>query len=243
MNIVGKHVVITGGASGIGLALMRQLYDNNDVSVIARPSGRLEELRRAFDRVNVYEADLADLGAVEKAADLLVKSEKKIDVLISNAAVQYTPHFLGDDFQYESIRREIDINFTSVCTLIYLLMPSLMQSNPAIILNINSGLGLAPKTDSAIYCATKGALNILSQSLGYQLENTNIKVKQVFLPLVDTAMTRGRGKNKLTAEEVAAEIIRGISSSKSNIYIGKVKALRLIYRLSPSLAQKIMKAG
>lgn len=243
MNIVGKHVVITGGTSGIGLALMRQLYDKNDVSVIARPSDGLKELKRAFERVNVYEADLADLGAVEKAADLLVKSEKKIDLLINNAAVQYTPHFLDDDFQYELIRREIDINFTSVCTLIYLLMPSLMQSNPAIILNINSGLGLVPKTDSAIYCATKGALNILSQSLGYQLENTNIKVKQVFLPLVDTAMTRGRGKNKLTAEEVAAEIIRGISSQKSNIFIGKVKALRLIYRLSPSLAQKTMKAG
>jgi uncharacterized oxidoreductase len=243
MNIVGKHIAITGGASGIGLELLRQLYHNNEVSIIARPSAGLKNLRRSFERVNVYEADLANLNAVERAADLLVKSDKKIDILINNAAVQYTPHFLDEDFRYESIKREIDVNFTSICILIYLLMPNLLQSNPSMVLNINSGLGLVPKTSSAIYCATKGALNILSQSLAHQLEDTNIEVKQVFLPLVDTAMTKGRGKRKLPVEKVAADIIRGMRSSGSNINIGKVKALRFIQRLSPSLAQRIMKAG
>ena len=243
MNIVGKHIVITGGASGIGLELLRQLYNGNQISVIARPSANLEKLRRTFEHVSIHEADLADLSTVERAADLLIKSEKKIDILINNAAVQYTPHFLDEDFQYESIKREIDINFTSVCILIYLLIPNLMQSKPSMILNINSGLGLVPKSSSAIYCATKGALNILSQSLTHQLENTNIEVKQVFLPMVDTAMTKGRGKGKLPVAKVVADIIRGMSSSGSNIDIGKVKALRLIQRLSPGLAQRIMKAG
>lgn len=243
MNIIGKHILITGGASGIGLELLRQLYDNNEISIIARPSTNLENIRLSFKCVNVYEADLADTIAIEKAADLIVKSEKKIDILINNAAVQYTPHFLDEDFRYESIKREIDINFTSICILIYLLMPNLLQSNPSLILNINSGLGLVPKTSSAIYCATKGALNILSQSLAHQLEDTNIEVKQAFLPLVDTAMTKGRGKNKLSVEKVAADIIDGMQSSGPNIDIGKVKALRIIQRLSPRLAQKIMKTG
>lgn len=243
MDIKGKHIVITGGASGIGLELLRQLHDNNDISVIARPSKSLEHLRRSFAGVDVYEADLADLHAVEKAADLLVKTERKIDILINNAAVQYTPYFLNEDFRYETIKREIDVNFTSICILIYLLMPNLLQSKPSMIVNINSGLGLVPKTSSAIYCATKGALNILSQSLSHQFEDTNIAVKQVFLPLVNTAMTKGRGTGKLPVDKVAAEIILGMSSSGANIDIGKVKALRLIQRLSPSLAQKIMKRG
>lgn len=243
MNIIGKHIVITGGASGIGLELVQKLYDKNEISVIARPSTNLEKLSNKFNRVNVYEADLADLNSVEKAADLLVKSERKIDILINNAAVQYTPKFLDDDFRFETIKREIDINFTSICTLIYLLMPNLLQSKPSMIMNINSGLALAPKTSSAIYCATKGALNIFSQSLQYQLENTNIEVKQAFLPLVDTAMTKGRGKGKLSIEKVVAEIIDGMNKSASDIDIGKVKILRIIQRLSPSLSQKIMKAG
>ena len=243
MNIVGKHVVITGGASGIGLELVRRLYPNNEISIIARPSAGLENLRNTFERVAIYEADLADLNAVEAAADRFVKTEKKIDVLINNAAVQYTPHFLDDDFRFETIKREIDINLTSVCTLIYLLMPNLLQCSPSMILNMNSGLALAPKTGSAVYCATKGALNILSQSLQYQLENTNIEVKQAFLPLVDTPMTEGRGKGKLSVEKAAADIIQGMSKKSPNIDIGKVKLLRILLRLAPTLAQKIMKAG
>ncbi len=111
------------------------------------------------------------------------------------------------------------------------------------IVNINSGLGLVPKTSSAVYCATKGALNILSQSLAYQFEDTNIEVKQAFLPLIDTAMTKGRGKAKISVEKAAAQIICGMQSSGPNIDIGKVKLLRLIQRLSPRLAQNIMKAG
>ena len=243
MNIVGKHIVITGGASGLGLHLLKQLHDDNEISIIARASTGLEDLRRSFHRVTIYEADLADLESVERAADLLVRSEKKIDILINNAAVQYTPHFLDENFRYETIRREIDTNFTSVCSLIHLLLPNLLQSNPSMIVNINSGLGLVPKTSSAVYCATKGALNILSQSLSYQLEDTNIEVKQVFLPLIDTAMTKGRGKARMSAEKAAAQIIRGLQSPAANIYIGKVKLLRLIQRLSPRLAQNIMKAG
>ena len=243
MNISGKHIVITGGGSGIGLELVRQLYKNNNISVIARPSSGLKKLRRTFDRVEIHEADLADLQSVEHAADLLVKSERKIDILINNAAVQYTPQFLDDDFRFETIKREIDINFTSVCTLIYLLMPNLLQSTPSTILNINSGLALAPKTNSAIYCATKGALNIFSQSLRHQLEDTNVEVKQAFLPLVDTAMTEGRGKGKIPVEMAATDIIKGMTKSGAVIDVGKVKALRFVQRLSPGIARKIMKAG
>ena len=243
MKVMNKHIVITGGASGIGLELVRQLYNQNTISVIARPSSRLEKLRDEFDRISVYEADLADLSAVEKAADQLIKSDRNIDVLINNAAVQHTPHFLDDDFRLETIKREIDINFTSVCTLIYLLLPGLIKDDPSIILNVNSGLALAPKSSSAVYCATKGALNIFSQSLGHQFEDTNIEVKQVFLPLVDTAMTRGRGKGKLTAEHAASEIIEGLTSPGQTKDIGKVKLLRFIKRLSPTLASRIMKAA
>lgn len=241
MNITGKHIVITGAASGVGLELLKQLQPENEISVIARPSTGLETLRRTLPCVDVHEADLADLASVETAADQLVRSGRKIDVLINNAAVQYTPHFLAEDFRYETIRRQIDINFTSVCSLIYLLLPSLLQSRPSLIVNINSGLGLVPKTGSAVYCGTKGALNIFSQSLAHQLEDTNIRVKQVFLPLVDTAMTRGRGKAKLPPERAAAAIIRGMQSPSPNIDIGKTRLLRLIQRLSPRLAQTIMK--
>ena len=98
-----------------------------------------------------------------------------------------------------------------------------------------------PKTTSAIYCATKGALNIFSQSLNYQLEDTNIDVQQVFLELVETPMSQGRGSAKISAKSAAQKIIEGIALGITEHNIGKVKLLRLLLRIAPSIARKIMK--
>ncbi len=243
MEIENKHIVITGGASGVGLELVRQLQSANRVSVIARPSSALDALRAAFPKVDIHEADLSDQHAVETAADNLARTGGEIDILINNAAVQYMPRFTDPEFRFETIRREIDVNFTAPCTLVHLLLPNLMHEGPAFIVNINSGLGLVPKTDSAVYCATKAALNSFSQSLAYQLEDSKIEVKQVFLPLVDTAMTKGRGSGKISAQRAAEETIKGFCSSRMTIDIGKIRTLRMLLRIAPSVAAKIMKAA
>jgi short-subunit dehydrogenase involved in D-alanine esterification of teichoic acids len=164
-----------------------------------------------------------------------------IDVLINNVAIQFTSKFLDDDFCYEMITHEINLNFTAVCALSYLLLPALLHDgHEAVITNINSGLGLSPKTSSAIYCATKGAMNIFSQSLQYQLEATNIRIMQVFLPLVDTP-AKGRGDKKLSPDYVSDKIINGIEGGIRTLNISKVKFLRFLIKFMPFIAILIMK--
>ncbi|OMH25817.1 SDR family NAD(P)-dependent oxidoreductase [Motiliproteus sp. MSK22-1] len=241
MRLNNKLIVITGGTSGIGYQMVQYLHPDNRLIVISRNADKLNDLSRQFEGVVTFQADLSRLEEVEAVADLIVKRFESIDVLINNAAIQNTPTFLDNDFQYETISREITINFTSICSLTYLLLPTLLHRDKSVILNINSGLALAPKTTSAIYCATKGALNIFTQSLRYQLEQTNIGVQQVFLKLVDTTMTQGRGANKMTAEQAARQIIEGVARDIQDHDIGKVKLLRLLLRFAPSIARKIMK--
>ena len=241
MKLENNCIVITGGTSGIGYQMTKYLHPNNKVIVISRNEEKLHDLSQQLEGVVTYQVDLSRLEDVEAVADAIVKRFGTINVLINNAAIQNTPTFLDDDFQYETISREITVNVTSICSLTYLLLPALLHQDKAAIVNINSGLALAPKTSSAIYCATKGALNIFTQSLRYQLEQTNISVQQVFLELVDTAMTKGRGANKMTAEQAAIHIIDGIKHDIPDHDIGKVKLLRLLLRLAPSMAQKIMK--
>ena len=241
MIIKNKRIVITGGTSGVGYELVKQLHTDNEIIVISRNNKKLRKLTQEFDRVVCYQADLSKPGEIETIANTIVDKYDSIDIMINNAAIQFTPTFLDDDFSYESISQEITLNFTSICNMSYLFLPLLLHNNKAIILNINSGLALAPKTSSAIYCATKGALNIFSQSLRYQLENTNISVQQAFLELVDTAMTVGRGKNKMSAEQASKTIIRGMERNLLDHDIGKVKLLRFLLRLVPPLAKKIMK--
>ena len=185
--------------------------------------------------IQLYHANLANKEEIESVFNKIQSRHNKIDVLINNAAIQCTPEFLSDDFNYDAIQTEIDVNFTAICHLTYLFLPMLLAAQSGQIININSGLAIAPKQGSAIYCATKSALDSFSKSLSYQLEKTSVDVRQIFLPLVDTAMTEGRGSGKLQADYVAKRIISGAND------IGKVPLLRLINYIAPPLARRIMK--
>jgi len=237
MNFHNKHIVITGGTSGIGLELVRSLASENHVIVISKKGTLPKELIHTEYPVKLYHADLANKAEIESVVDQIQKQVSSIDVLINNAAMQRTPEFLADDFNFDGIQTEIDVNFTAICHLTYLFLPMLLAADRGQIINVNSGLAIAPKKGSAIYCATKSALDSFSKSLSYQLENTTVDVRQVFLPLVKTAMTEGRGSGKLQADYVANRILSGAQD------VGKVRLLRLINYVAPPLARRIMKAG
>lgn len=242
MQLEKKVIVITGGTSGIGRSIVNRLAGANRLIVLGRDKSRLRELKGIYPNIDTYQCNLAEPGEVEKTADVVVKNHSEIDVLVNNAAIQHTPRFLDDDFRFETIAQEINTNFHSICSLVYLLLPNLLdERRRAVILNINSGLGLAPKTNSAVYCATKGALNIFSWSLRYQLRSTNVRVLQAMLPLVDTKMTTGRGTGKITPEAAATALIHGIEKEIEENFIGKAKLLKIIYSLSPALARHILK--
>jgi uncharacterized oxidoreductase len=116
-----------------------------------------------------------------------------------------------------------------------------VHDEPAAVVNVNSGLGLVPKTSSAVYCATKGGLNLFSQSLRHQLAGTRVQVLQAFMPLVETPMTAGRPGDKLTAAYAADRLIHGIERAIQDHDIGKVKLLRGLMYVAPGLARRIMR--
>lgn len=243
-DITGKIVVLTGGTSGIGRVLVDLLAERTKLIVIGRDAAKLKALEHEYSSVTTVHADMASKESVTAAAKQLSQTGGPIDVLINNAAMQYEPYFTSSEFDPKMIGREMDVNFTNICYLIHGLLPAMNRQSASVILNIGSGLGLAAKPASAIYCASKGALNIFSQSLRYQLEEQNIHVLQALLPMVQTPMTEGRGSGKITAEDAAAKILQGLINLKPDNDIGKVKLLRRMLRLAPSVAYKIMqKAG
>ena len=122
-------MVITGGTSGIGYELVKMLHAHNSLSVIARASNRLQALREEFPDIKIYEADLSDTQAVKHAAFDILATGQPVDVLINNAAVQYTPFFGADEFDIDSIETEINTNLTTPALLIASLLPALEKSS------------------------------------------------------------------------------------------------------------------
>jgi uncharacterized oxidoreductase len=236
-----KSIVITGGTAGIGLALVSAMHPQNHLIIIGRNKQKLAALAAKFPGIHTVLADLSKPAEAEKAGLHIAETHSKIDVLINNAATQSETHFTAATFCRQSINDEINTNLTSLCLLTQILLPALMSVPNAVILNVNSALGVTPKKSSAVYCATKGALHIFTRSLRYQLENSGVAVQQAFMPLVDTDMTAGRGAGKMNTETAARHILHGIKHGVKDHAIGKVKLLMLIHRFMPSLSYKILK--
>lgn len=241
MQLNNKNIVITGGTSGIGHELVKRLSANNVVLVIGRDQRKLNALADAMPNVCTVTADLSKRDDVRWAAEAVESSFESIDLLINNAAVQFTPRLADRDFDIDSIRFEISVNLTAVCELTALLLPKILAAAPSTILNVNSGLALAPKTESAVYCATKSALDSFTRSLRYQVDDAGVTVLQGFLPLVDTPMTEGRGSKKVSSQAAADKLIEGITQGVLDNDIGKAKLLRLLMRVSPRMARRVMR--
>lgn len=98
------------------------------------------------------------------------------------------------------IEEEVNINLLAQLKLTDRLLPILMSHPGAAIVNITSALALVPKRSAPIYFATKAAMHNFTKALRYQLEDTPVKVFEIIPALVDTEMTKVRGKDKITPE-------------------------------------------
>ncbi|NML94909.1 SDR family oxidoreductase [Novosphingobium olei] len=239
MDLNGKLVLLTGGTDGIGLRLARQLREKGAQVVV---TGRTPE-RIAAAQAEGFEVLAADLATSEGVTGLLAAvAGRPIDVLVNNAGMG-TPHdyrVATPDAQADE--RTLQLNVHAPIRLIAGLIEPLKARPEAMIVNVTSGLAIAPNTASAIYCATKAALRSYTMSLRKQLEATRIHVLEVLPPVVETAMTADLAMKKLAPEACAAEIVRAMERNADEANVGQVKFLRRVYSLSPALARRIMLA-
>lgn len=233
-----RVVLLTGGTSGVGAAMRQRLLEaNHEVIVIARRASTLPPQ----NCLHTLDCDLSDAKAVMQAVTEL-KTRWPIDVLINNAALQYDRALIDPALDVERLSQEVAVNLLAPALLIHGLAPAMIATgHSGVIVNVNSGLALCPKAKTALYCATKAALRSLSQSLAYQLEGSAVRVVDVYLPLVDTPMTQGRGSRKITAQKASDAILNGIDRGHRRIWIGQAGALPWLSRIAPGVARAALK--
>lgn len=233
-------VLITGGTSGIGLALARRfLREGNAVIVTGSNPQKAEAVKYELPMLTVGLADMRDRQALET----LVSHYPDINILINNAGIQYNYEFADAAITPAQIATELDINLLSPLHLTKLLLPRLLSHPTAAIINVSSGLGIVPKQSAPVYCATKAALHSFTKTLRWQLEGTSVRVFEIIPPIVDTAMTQGRGRGKISPEALVEEFWHDFCRDRYEMRIGKTKLLFVLQRLMPFLAERIMRSG
>lgn len=242
MQTSNNTILITGGTSGIGLELVKQFYSlGNNIVVTSSNLKNLEQLKSEFPKIEITACDLNDGNSVRKLIDYCLSEYNEINVIINNAGIQYNYTWVDEKDGYKKIEYEIQINFTSPMQIIYGLLPILVEKQNSAIINVSSGLAFVPKKSAPIYCATKSAIHTVTKALRYQLEATSVKVFEIIPPLVDTPMTKGRGKGKILPKQLVDEFMINFENDHFESNIGKVKYLRLIKQIVPRLADNILK--
>jgi uncharacterized oxidoreductase len=168
-------------------------------------------------------------------------------VLVNNAGTQMLTDLMSPEAPglVAPLRRELSLNLDGVIALTLGLMPVLLAQKRSIILNVTSGLALAPKQSAPVYCASKAGIRSFTKALRYQARTRapHLSIVEASPPLVATGMTEGRGRGKISADECARAIVDGVLAGKETIYVGKAKLLHALLAVSPRLAERIMRDG
>ena len=233
--------LVTGATSGLGLALTTQLVQAGvPVLALGRSAERLAELSRRLPQVQTILADLSALDALPALAADLMQRHPDLACVIHNAGVQEQLRLDDAGYGAAQIRAEMDINLLAPMLLTQALLPHLQTKQQAWVLNVGSGLGLVPKSTAAVYSASKAGLHLFSQALRVQLRGSSVRVLHAVLPLVDTAMTAGRGRNKMSANEAARQLLAGLWVGREDIWVGHARALPWLQRIAPGVLARIM---
>jgi len=245
VKLSDNTILVTGGGSGIGLALAKAFarHSGNTVIVCGRNAQKLKAVHAENPVIATFLCDIASDQDQQRLTDVITQKYPNFNILINNAGIQHNYSFPDTRSHTDVIEEEVNINFLAQVKLTDRLLPALMRQSSAAIVNVTSALAVVPKQSAPIYCATKAAMHNFTKALRYQLENTSVRVFEIIPALVETEMTKGRGKGKITPEALAAEALRGIESDRYEIRIEKTKILFALHRLLPSVAERIIKNG
>jgi len=205
-----KTALITGATSGIGMATATALSRFNFKLVLCgRRKDRLEELARRLSEtteVTTLTFDVRDRSAVAKSIVNLPENFKSIDVLINNAGNAHglSPIDSGDIEDWDAM---IDGNVKGLLYVSKAVIPGMVERKSGHIINIGSIAGKEVYPNGNVYCASKFAVDALSQGMRMDLNQYGIRVGQVNPGMVETEFSEVRFKGDT---ERAANVYKGL---------------------------------
>ena len=226
MKTSGNRVLITGGGSGIGLALTEELVRRgNQVIICGRRRNRLQAAQARVPGIHSRVCDISKARSRQALVDWVLSEFKQLNVLVNNAGIQRQVNFLKGSRDLGEADEEVGTNLIAPIHLSAQLVPHLRRKKEAAIVNISSGLAYTPLAVVPVYCATKAAVHSWSLSLRHQLRDTSVRVFEVAPPMVATELAGRRnkgedGKYVMSAEAVAVGVVEALERNQHEVALG-----------------------
>ena len=251
MEIKGKNVIITGGGSGVGKELTKQMLQCGcNVASIDINKEELEELKKELNSNNLktYVVDMGNIESIKEFREKYKKDYSDVDIIINNAGI-IQPFVKVESLDDNTINKVMNVNFFGPVNLIRFFMEDLTKDKTEqYIVNVSSMGGFFPFPGQTIYGASKAALKIFTEGLYAELEKTNVRVMIVLPGAMNTNITKNSNVEIDTSKEdsnfkllepsiAATQIIEGIQKNKFKLFLGSdSKFLRILYKINSKAA-------
>lgn len=204
-----KVVIITGTNSGFGwltansvAALGHKVY-----ATIRDTKGKNADKAKALaqlENVTVLDVSLTDETSVKNAIDVIIAAEGRIDVLVNNAGISMFG--VAESSTSDDVQRMLDVNVIAPWRLMKLALPIMRKQSEGLIINVSSGWGRFSAPFSAVYSASKFALEGLSEGLHYELRPLGVDVSIIQPGAFPTEMSQKiqTGSDSSVADEYKA---------------------------------------
>ena len=249
-----KVVLITGASSGIGRALATAFAkQGSHVVLVARNETKLAALQQELAHFHgerlIQPADVRQPDQVQHTIDAALKRFGRIDVLVNNAGVGYCGSV--EQMTIEEFRNVFETNFFGAFLFTRAVASHMMQRRSGIIIQISSLNGFCAVPLGSAYCASKFALEALSQSARLELHKHNIHVLIVRPGVTDTEFFNNSKnfheqnpfpiRNLMTSECVADAVIRAAARRQRDLVLTTDgKMLWWLKKFSPALVDRIL---
>ena len=218
MNLSNNKILITGGASGIGLGLTeRFIQENNQVIICGRRQEALKEVSDKFPAVITKVCDLSVEAERVELYEWISENHSDLNVLVNNAGIQNWMDTSDNRF-YEKAKNEVSINVLAPLHLTSLFAQ--LKSLDTII-NVTSGLAFVQLTKVPVYCATKSFFHSFTISLRHLLKSKSIEVIEVIPPALNTDLGgKGLHDEHPPVSEFINAIFQQLKEGKNEVSFG-----------------------
>ncbi len=221
MNLSSNTVLITGGSSGIGLALaIRFQKAGSKVIICGRNSEKLEEAKKANPGLEIYVCDVSQEAERISLFENITKAYPSLNILVNNAGIMRFPK-LDTLEPWKAVISEIETNLGAPIHLTMLFAKHLEKQNHPAIINVTSGLSHVPLAATPVYSATKAGLHSLTLSLRHQFSGKSIQIIEISPPHVETDLgVAGANTAGMNLDEFANAAISGLEKGEEEITVG-----------------------
>eukprot|EP01034_Spumella_vulgaris_P025875 gene25875-32380_t len=257
LQTVKSTVLITGGASGIGLALAKRLVAlKHKVIVAGRRQHQLDLAQEECPGLVTIHGDVSTDEGRKSLFNKVILEQPNLNVLINNAGVniEVPPLWETTDEVWTSHKKHLETDLEAPMHLSTLVLPHFMRRFNALIVNVSGTIAFVPMARYPSYSAAKAGLHSFSQSLRHQLRDSAVEVVEVIPPMVrtdillDDMRSDGAIDVNVFAESVMHQLLSGgqqekISHHTEKVLCGDREQLQKVFRKINSIPPEPKHSG